>query len=165
MLKIVTFAALAGTAFLSTAAFGAQQTATIGVTATIAASCTIATSPLSFGSMTTTNSGNTDVSTTVQVVCSSDSPFNIGIDSGLNAAGLQRRMASGGHTLNYSIFVDGFGLTEFGAISTRGTSNNYNSPASGNAGTNTITIYGRIPQQTTPAAGVYSDTLTVTVAY
>jgi spore coat protein U-like protein len=165
MFKKVACLAVFCAAVASHGAYAAQDTGTIAVSATIAASCTITTNPLDFGSLTSTNASNTDVSTTVDVDCTADSPFNIGIDAGANASGAQRRMASGANTLNYSVYVDGFGLTEFGPISTYLSANNYSSPATGNNGTNTVTIYGRIPTQSTPPSGAYSDTLTVTVNY
>jgi spore coat protein U-like protein len=35
----------------------------------------------------------------------------------------------------------------------------------GNGAGQTITIFGRVPAQTTPAPGTYTDTVTVTVTY
>jgi spore coat protein U-like protein len=37
--------------------------------------------------------------------------------------------------------------------------------ATGNGADQTFTIYGRVPAQTTPAPGTYTDTVTVTVTY
>ena len=165
MFKKIACLALVGVAVASHGANAAQDSGTMAVSATIAASCTIATSTLPFGSLTSTNAANTDVTTSATVTCSSDSPFNIGMDYGLNSTGFQRRMASGGNFLNYEVYIDGFGVNAFGPVSTFGTANNYNSPSTGNSGANVVTIYGRIPQQTTPASGSYSDTLTVTVNY
>jgi spore coat protein U-like protein len=36
---------------------------------------------------------------------------------------------------------------------------------SGTGGTQNLTVYGRVPAQTTPSAGTYNDTITVTVTY
>ncbi|HHI81785.1 MAG TPA: spore coat U domain-containing protein, partial [Rhizobiales bacterium] len=35
----------------------------------------------------------------------------------------------------------------------------------GNGASQTLTIYGRVPAQTTPAPGTYTDTVTITVTY
>jgi spore coat protein U-like protein len=172
MFKKVACLAVIGAALASTGAHAAQQSATMAVSADITASCTLATNPLAFGSFTTTNTtpslGNGRyLQTSAVVTCSSDSPFNVGIDYGANASGFQRRMFNGttGY-MNYEVYVDGFGVNAFGTVSNYGTANNYNSPLTGNdVGPNTVPIYGVIPQQSTPASGTYTDTLTVTVNY
>ncbi|RUY19730.1 spore coat U domain-containing protein, partial [Mesorhizobium sp. M7A.F.Ca.US.001.04.2.1] len=35
----------------------------------------------------------------------------------------------------------------------------------GNGNVQNLTVYGRVPPQTTPAAGVYTDTVAITVTY
>ena len=35
----------------------------------------------------------------------------------------------------------------------------------GNGSVHNLTVYGSVPAQTTPAAGTYTDTITVTVTY
>lgn len=165
MLKKIACIAVLGAVASSNVAFAGTDTGTMNISATISASCTITTSDVAFGSLTSTNGGDLDVPSSASVTCASDSPFNIGIDNGLNASGFQRRMASGGNFLNYEVYVDAPGVNAFGPISTYGTSNNFNSPSSGNNGTTVVPIYARLPQQTTPPSGVYSDTLTVTVNY
>ena len=35
----------------------------------------------------------------------------------------------------------------------------------GSGGSQSYTVYGRVPPQTTPAAATYTDTITVTVTY
>jgi spore coat protein U-like protein len=37
--------------------------------------------------------------------------------------------------------------------------------ATGNGASQSYTVYGQVPAQTTPAAAVYTDTITVTVTY
>jgi len=37
--------------------------------------------------------------------------------------------------------------------------------ATGNGASQSYTVYGRVPAQTTPAPGTYTDTVTVTVTY
>ena len=165
MFKKVACLAVVGAAVASHSPSAAQQTGTIAVTASITASCSLTTNALAFGALTSTNGGNTDVPTTASVTCTSDSPFNIGIDYGANASGFTRRMTNGTDFLTYSVYIDGFGSSEFGPISNYGNTTNFNSPMTGNNTTTTVNIYGRIPQQSTPPSGSYSDTLTVTLQY
>lgn len=166
MLKKVALVAFAGLSIAAPGAFAGTATDTMAVTATISASCTITASPLAFGSLVSTNAAVTDAATSVDVTCTSDSPYNIGFDYGANILGFYtRRMASGANYLTYEVYTDAGRTTAFGPVSSYGSSNNYNSPATGNAITRTIDIYGRIPIQTTPASGSYSDTLTVSVNY
>jgi spore coat protein U-like protein len=166
MLKKVAFVALAGLTVASTGALAGTASDTMTVTATITASCSITANDLNFGSLTSTNTGTTDVATSVDVTCTADSPFNVGIDYGVNTLGFTtRRMASGGNFLTYDVYKDNTYITAFGPVSTYNTANNFNSPLTGNSGTTNIPIYGRILQQSTPASGSYSDTLTVSVNY
>ncbi|MGB4865302.1 MAG: spore coat U domain-containing protein [Hyphomicrobium sp.] len=165
MFKKVAFLAVVGAAVASHSASAAQQTGTMAVTATINASCTLATNPLAFGSLTNVNGSPIQVQTTVDVDCTTDSPFNIGIDYGSNPSGSTRRMASGANLLTYTVSIDGYGVTAFGPISSYLSPNNYSSPATGNNGLHSVTIWGEIPSQSTPPSGSYSDTLTVTLQY
>lgn len=168
MLKKIACFAVVGLAVASTGAQAGTDTGTMSVTATISASCTIATQNINFGSLTSTNAGNVDVPADATVTCASNSPFNVGINYGLNAgATFQRKLASGANTLNYSVYVDGYGVNEYGQVSTYGTANNYNSAATINVSpaTNTVPIFARLPAQSTPPSGTYTDTLTVTVNY
>lgn len=172
MFKKIACLAVVGAAMASTGANAAQQSQTMAVTADITASCSLATNPLAFGSFTTTNtapsgSNGRQVQVNAVVTCTSDSPFNVGIDYGANPLGLfQRRMSNGaGAFLNYEIFHAGFNLSAYDVVSNYNSTGNYNSPLTGNNGTNNVPIFGVLLQQTTPVTGTYSDTLTVTVNY
>ncbi len=43
--------------------------------------------------------------------------------------------------------------------------NNDTVAGNGNGANQALTVYGRVPGQTTPSAGTYNDTITVTVTY
>ena len=165
MFKKVAFIAFAGAVAASSSAFAATDTQSMAVSATISSSCTLATAPLNFGAaLTTTNAANIDVLVNATVTCSNDSPFNVGIDNGGHFSGT-RRMQSGANFLPYDVYVDGFGVNAYTAVGAFGTSSNYNSALTGITGANVVPIYGRIPQQTTPPSGTYTDSLQVTVNY
>ena len=166
MFKKVAFIAFAGAVAASSSAFAGTDMQLMTVSATISSSCSLAMAPLNFGgALTTTNAADIDVQTTATVTCANDSPFNIGINNGGNFSGT-RRMKSGANFLPYEVYVDGFGVNPFTAVGAFGAVGNYNSPLTGNAiAPNVVPIYGRIPQQTTPQSGTYTDTLQVTVNY
>jgi spore coat protein U-like protein len=166
MYKKVACLAFVGAVAASSNAFAVTDTQTMAVSATISSSCTLATTPLNFGgALTSTTTADTDVLVNATVTCTNDSPFNVGIDNGLNFSG-GRRMSSGANFLPYTVSVDAFGVTSYTAVGTFGTTGNFNSALTGITGANTVAIYGQIPQQvTSPASGTYTDTLTVTVNY
>jgi spore coat protein U-like protein len=69
-------------------------------------------------------------------------------------------MKVGTEVINYSLYSDSGRTTNWG--NTVGTDT---VAATGNGSAQAYTVYGRIPPQTTPAPGTYTDTITVTVTY
>jgi spore coat protein U-like protein len=150
--------------FGGSAAATTAPTVTFGVSLTIQAQCLISNAqPLAFGTsgLLNTTSAN-DVSTTFQVQCSNTTPFTIGLDAGTGtgATTTTRLMTSAASaTIAYTLWQD------------TGHSTNWGNSGSGLLGDNgtgsavTYTVYGRVPAQATPAPGLYSDTITITVTY
>jgi len=137
-------------------------TSSFSVTMTLNASCTIvSTATLNFGSQGVLTA-NVDQTTTLQVQCTNTTPYNIGLDAGAGtgATVTTRKLTSGANTVNYSLYSDSGRTTVWG--NTVGTNT---VSATGSGASQTYTIYGRVPPQTTPAPGTYTDTITVTVTY
>ena len=137
-------------------------TSTFTVSVTLAATCTInSASALNFGNQGIL-SANIDQTSTIQVTCTNTTPYNIGLDAGTGtgATVATRKLTSGGATVNYMLYSDTGRTTVWGT--TIGTDT---VAATGNGTGQNYTVYGRIPSQTTPAPGTYSDTITVTVTY
>src|SRR5262249_38716376 len=129
---------------------------------TIAATCVInSASTLNFGTQGVLNT-NVDQTSTIQVACTDTTPYNIGLDAGTGSGATValRKMTSGGATVSYSIYRDSARTTVWG--NTIGTDT---VAATGNGTAQNYTVYGRVPAQTTPAPGTYTDTVTVTVTY
>ncbi|NMG35433.1 fimbrial major subunit CsuA/B family protein [Azoarcus sp. TTM-91] len=140
------------------AAFGATATATFSVTATVLANCIVSASPLAFGNY---SSLQLDATTTVTVTCTSGTTYNVGLDAGIGSgATVTTRRMSGVGTLNYTLYSDSARTTVFG--NTVGTNT---VAATGTGSAQPLTVYGRIPGGQYPAAGSYTDTITVTVTY
>ena len=140
----------------------ATSTATFTVSVTITATCTInSASTLNFGTQGVLAT-NVDQTSTIQVTCTNTTPYNIGLDAGTGtgATVATRKLTSGAATVNYTLYSDSGRTTVWGA--TIGTNT---VAATGNGAGQNYTVYGRVPSQTTPAPGTYTDTITVTVTY
>jgi spore coat protein U-like protein len=133
-----------------------------GVQLVVTAQCVInSTALLDFGSNGVINA-NIDTTSPLKVQCTNTTPYTVSLDKGTSSGGTitQRKLINGSATINYNIYTDSPGGTLWGdgttGVSLGGT---------GNGAEQTITIYGRIPAQTTAAPGTYGDTVTVTVTY
>src|SRR5262245_61010603 len=143
-------------------AFAATTTTTFTVQMTIATSCTIVSAAaLNFGTQGVLAT-NVDQSSSIQVQCTNTTPYNIGLDAGTGtgATVTTRKLSNGPAIINYSLYTDAARTTVWG--NTIGTDT---VASTGNGGSQNYTVFGRIPAQTTPAPGTYTDTITVTVTY
>ena len=134
--------------------------ANMGVQITIQNACAFTTAPttLQFGTQGPLIA-NVDATTTFQVTCTTGDAYNIGMGAGSGTVAA-RTMLNGAAPVNYQLFNDSgrtknWGIT-IGTDTLAGT---------GNGTAQTVTVYGRVPPQTTPAAGVYNDTVQVSVTY
>lgn len=144
------------------ATFAATTTTTFTSQITIQATCTIISATnLDFGTQGVL-SANVDQSSTLQVQCTDTTPYDIGLNAGTGtgATVATRKMTSGGATVNYSLYTDAGRTTVWG--DTIGTDT---VAATGNGASQSYTVFGRVPPQTTPAPATYVDTITVTVTY
>lgn len=143
------------------------------VNATVSAKCTVTAGTLAFGSTPGQITSRVDASGTVTAKCTNTTPYSVGLSSGTNASGAQRRMRLGATSsyVNYDLYTDS-GRTNAWSASTSITSATSCSGGAntcvlgtGTGGNQTITIYGSLPVQSAPATGDYSDTVLVTVTY
>ena len=157
--QIAYAAATSGTcaAIGNTNATSASFTAGAGYSAT----CSVSAATLSFGS-TGVLSAILDGTTSLTTTCSATTPYTIGLDGGNAGASdpAQRKMSNGGAQITYGLYQNA----------------PRSQPWGNNTGTNTVagtgtgsgqalTVYGRVPAQTTPAPGTYSDSIIATLTY
>lgn len=130
------------------------------VTAVNVKTCRVTANNLNFGSVSAL-SANLDVNGSASVTCTNTTPYRVLLNNGLTGTGpTARRMTLGGNHINYGLYRDAARTLPWGNIS--GT----NSLAgTGTGSAQTITIYGRVPSQSLPPAGTYSDTIVMTVEY
>ena len=156
---IVAVAALAAASTAHAATVSDNFTAKIVITN----DCVInSVTDLDFGSSGLLNSA-VEASATIDLRCTENASYNIGLDAGTTSGGTitTRKMTDGnGNTVDYQMFQDSARTVNWG--NTVGTDTK---SATGTGTDQTHTIYGRVPAQSTPPAGTYTDTVTVTVTY
>jgi spore coat protein U-like protein len=104
-----------------------------------------------------------DVAGSISVQCTDSEDYDIGLGAGNGAgASITDRKVTGpaSATIDYSLFRDSNRLQNWGDITSGDIIN-----GTGDGASQVISVYGRVPAQTTPAAGSYSDTVLVTVSY
>jgi len=143
-------------------AFATTTTSSFTVQITIQASCTIlSASTLNFGTQGVLGAAVNQTST-IAVQCTNTTPYNIGLNAGTatGATVTTRKMTNGAATVSYALYSDSGRTTNWG--NTVGTDT---VAGTGNGASQSYTVYGQVPAQTTPAPNTYTDTITVTVTY
>jgi len=152
-------------AFFATggAASAATSTTTFNVTISLTAQCLVANATNMAFPSTGLISAAINQTSTFDVTCSNTTPYAIGLDTGLNASGAQRRMLGGATNseyVSYNLFSDA-ARTVAWSNSGGGLVN-----GTGSGSTQSYTVYGQVPAQATPSPGTnYTDTVTITVTY
>lgn len=141
----------------------ATATGTFNVSATVLTACSIGVLPLAFGNYDPASLTDRDATTTATVTCTGASSYTIAMNvgTGSGATFASRKMTSGASTLNYSIYTTAARTTVWGD----GTSSTSTVAGTGILGISTHTVYGRIPASQSVNAGLYNDTITVTLTY
>jgi spore coat protein U-like protein len=161
--KAIATAVLVTFGLASTSAFSATVTSTMPVKIIIQNACNVSTAPtlLDFGTQGPLVA-NVDSTATITLTCTTGATYNVGLDGGgAGAANINaRRMINGTNTVGYQLYRDTGRTTVWG--NTVGTDTQ---PGTGNGTAQTLTVFGRVPPQTTPPAATYNDTVNVTVTY
>ncbi|WP_212525950.1 spore coat U domain-containing protein [Actibacterium sp. MT2.3-13A] len=136
-------------------------TLSFDVTAGIAANCAVSATDLDFGPNGVL-SGSVDGTSTVSVLCTPQTAFQIGLDNGLTGSAPASRLMTNpnGHSVSYGLYRDASRNLSWGS-----TLNVDTGSGTGDGTSTDFTVYGWVPAQATPPAGVYSDTVVVTVTY
>lgn len=119
---------------------------------------------INFGSAPLVNSF-AQVSQSINVICTKDSVYTVGISNGDYAVGNQRYMASGSNRLAYQIFK-GSGTTYWGPNGSDRVASGLANAVSSDGLTKTFNYNALIlTNQATPVAGAYKDTVTVDLTF
>jgi spore coat protein U-like protein len=145
------------------AAYSATATGQFQVTMTLQAECKLTSaSDLAFGTSGVIQSAINSTST-IGVQCTNTTPYNVGLSAGAGSGAtvsLRKMTSASGATINYQLFRDSARTQTWGDQVGTNTAS-----GTGNGAVQSLTVYGTVPAQTTPAAGSYTDTVQVTVTY
>jgi spore coat protein U-like protein len=136
-------------------------TAPFTVTANNATICLVNASNLNFGSTGVLRAA-LDATSTITVTCTNAASYTVALDGGVSGATnpAQRKMTQASQLITYGLYRDS------GRTLPWGDSVGVNTAAGTGSGlAQTLTVYGRVPAQSTPAPGVYADTVVMTISY
>jgi spore coat protein U-like protein len=99
---------------------------------------------------------------TIGVQCTNGDAYNVSLSSGANGTIANRKMKSAaGNVVSYQLYLD-MGHTMLWGDGSAGSVMGF---GTGTGATQSLTVYGLVPAQTTPAPGSYSDTVTATINF
>jgi spore coat protein U-like protein len=142
----------------------ATATTTFNVQITITNACVIGSATnINFGTVGVIGATGVSATGTITATCTLLAPYNVGLNQGAGTGatiGARLMTSAAAATVTYSLYQDASHLVVWG--NTIGT----NTVASVGTGTaQAFTVFGLVPSQTTPAANVYNDTVTVTLTF
>lgn len=128
--------------------------------ANVMATCNVTAQDIDFGQRGMLDA-DVDATGSVDVICPPGTTYDVGLNNGLSGdSPTQRHMTLGDQTVTYGLYRDAARSQPWG--NTTGTDT---VPGTGTGTMQNITVYGRVPPQTTPSAGTYTDTVVVIVEY
>ncbi|WP_322024258.1 spore coat U domain-containing protein [Burkholderia sp. BCC1977] len=133
------------------------------VTANVVNNCNISTTPMSFGNASVLTAALTATST-ISVQCTSGDAWQLALNGGSTSASVTARQMKGaayGATVGYQLYTDSARSTIWGD----GTSSTSMVTGTGTGAAAAVTVYGKVPVQTTPRPDTYSDTVTATISF
>lgn len=131
---------------------------TFAASASVMPNCLVEADDLDFGSRGVLSTAVTAASA-LRVRCTPGTAYSIGLGGTASGTGANQRVmrSERGGLVQYELFQDdGYSVAWTSATLASGT---------GDGGTRTVPVYGRVPAQRTPAGGRYTDTVVVTVTY
>jgi spore coat protein U-like protein len=130
------------------------------VQAQVVPGCTVTATPLNFGTAATLSAALTATST-IQLTCTAGVTATVGLDNGQAGTGPTARLIRlGTNSVSYGIYRDNARTLPWG--STIGT-DTLSLVVGGTSAT--ATAYGKVPVQTWPPPGTYTDVVSVNVVY
>ncbi len=145
-------------------AWAPTATANFNVTITIQDECTISATTLDFGTNPGVITANIDNQNTISVTCTNTTPWTITLSTGGAGVYNPRKMTGpGAATIDYNIYRDAARTQIWGDPSVDPATFAVTGTGTGSA--QAQTGYGRVPPQSAPTPGAYSDSITATVTF
>lgn len=132
--------------------------------ATVINDCLVSATPINFGGSVGVLTSAIAATGTITAECTSADSYTIALNKGTTSgASLGNRLmaGSGSATVQYQLYTS----SSHGTVWGDGTSGTGTVGGTGSGNSQSYTVYGLVPAQTTPAPNLYSDTVTVTVTY
>ncbi len=123
--------------------------------------CNVSASGVAFGVLSILEFA-VDAAGEISVTCPGGMPYTIGLDGGQAADGpSNHRLSSGSNLIPYGLYKDSTRSQHWGQ------EGDSEGPVSdtGTGSLQLFQVYGRVPAQTAPTPGAYSDVISVTVTY
>ncbi|HFZ8995317.1 TPA: spore coat U domain-containing protein [Citrobacter freundii] len=133
----------------------------ISATATVKNGCEIVNvDDLEFGTKSPAQGGLLQATSTagIAIQCPTGTSYSVGIGHGLHPDGNQRALCNNGECVHYSLYQDA-------AHSIEWTQSNPQEQYSSDGQQQNLVVYGEVPAQQWPSAGVYTDTVVITLTY
>ena len=163
VMRISVASLLAGAVLLAgvSPSFAATATGSFLSQLIINAQCVVvSTNTLDFGTAGVLTA-NIDTSANFAVQCTNTQSYTISLNAGTGAGTTTTRTLDNGAALvNYTMWKDAGRTQNWGD-----TGAEIMTGLTGTGASQSYTVYGRVPIQTTPAAATYTDTVTITVTY
>ena len=141
-----------------------SATSTSVAAVTVISKCSITTTPVQFGAYDPVIANKTApllAQGAVTTICTKGAATTIGLDTGLNPNGAQRRLKSGSDFLGYELYKDAPRTVVWGNSGAA----LFTPPNAPDTTQQSFTVYGRIPAGQDVSAGSYADTVTATITY
>ena len=143
-----------------TTSAGTAATASFNVNASVATNCLVTVQNIDFGTMGVL-AASVDATGAVVATCTPGTTYSVTLNGGTtNSAPTARKMTKGTETITYGLYKDSQRSQPWGDV-TPGNS----LAGTGNGLAQSLMVYGRVPPQTTPSPGTYTDTVVVTLTY
>ncbi|GLS39220.1 hypothetical protein GCM10010869_48170 [Mesorhizobium tianshanense] len=128
--------------------------------ANVVNNCNVTAQNIDFGSHGVLDAA-ADAAGGIDVTCTPGTTYNVGLNNGLSGTSpTARRMTLGGQAVTYGLYKDAARSQPWG-----GTIGADTVAGTGAGATQNLPVYGRVPAQSTPSPGTYTDTVVVTVTY
>lgn len=140
---------------------GTTVTDQIGATATVKNGCEIVNvDDMAFGEKSPAQGDLLQATSTadITVQCPTGTTYSVSIGHGLHPQGTLRSLCHNGECINYMLYQDA-------AHSIEWTPENPEKQYSSDGQAQTLVVYGEVPAQKWPSAGVYTDTVVITLVY
>lgn len=126
----------------------------------VAQTCTVSITPINFGTYSPYASVALDSTGQVSVDCGGAGSAVVSLNPGVNGGGsfMGRSLGNGQSQLHYQLYSDG-AYTQVWGDGTGG------STTASVSGSGTLTMYGRVPAHQNVTAGLYTDTVLLTITY